>query len=175
MRKVLLVLLLVLALPAQAQAPSGGLVFLDAKAPFTTQQKAALEQLFGLFPQRFRTLRIYVSDVPAKDWRYGGWRGWTDESGNVNLKQTEWLGVRGLGLHELAHAYHYRLLTVAEWAEWSAFWAQHQNELGTRYARVARNADEGLSELIVCLLKPGLPGYSTPSPAALAEARRLLH
>lgn len=181
MRRLLVTLaLLALAVPAPAQfgaqsPPAGGLVYLDSKAPFTDQQRLALESLFRLFPPRFTFSHVFVTQVPASAWRYGKWRGWTDESGNVNLKQTEWLGVRGLALHELAHAYHYRFLTPAEWDEWSAFWAKHPGECGTDYKRVARNADEGFSELIVCLLRPGLPGYGRPSPAAAALGRRLLH
>lgn len=174
MKRFLAILLLALALPAGAQAPPPGLVF-AGKPAFTEQQKAALTQLWALFPPRARTARLYVTQVPASAWRYGQWRGWTDESGNIYLKEAEWLGVRGLGLHELGHAYHYIFLTPAEWAEWEAFWAKHSGECGTKYVRVAKNANEGLSELLVCILKPGLPGYSSPSPAALAEGRRLLH
>jgi hypothetical protein len=147
--------------------------FTATGVPFSIAHQKAITQLYGLFPPRFQAQQVYVQQVAERDWKHGsGHYGWCDLSGNITLLAKRWPNVPGIACHELGHAFAYQLWTPAEAATWAAFYPKHKRELGTSYAE--RSADEGWAELVVCILRPGLPNYRAASAAALGYGRSLL-
>ena len=140
--------------------------------PFSPAHQKALTSLLTLFPKRFQALETYISQVSEREWKHGTYRGFTDTSGNVELKEGQWWRIRGLAIHELGHAYHYRLITGKAWSDWELFWAKHKREMGTSYGE--KNADEGFSEAVVGVLKPGLGGYGKLPKVVADYVRGLL-
>lgn len=147
--------------------------FMASGKPFTVAHQTAITQLFNLFPPRFQAQQVYIRQLRRSQWTHGEQHyGWCDPSGNITLLAGRWPNVPGIPVHEFGHAYAYQLWTPAQKATWAAFYAKHMGELGTDYAKT--NAQEGWAELVVCVLRPGLPNYRPASPAALAMGRSLL-